>query len=114
MMYAEPSAERLERAVAAAVASHRAGWGHDNLEAIRHLGVWAERGAVGDAAWRDGMTGQLVTHDLEIPLDILNTTASELLGECGQLIRRLVAGRSMPDRAGGGRPASPALASQRT
>ena len=104
-LYGVPSAELLALALAAAVESHRTGKGHDNLDAIRHLGVWAERGAIGDAAWRDVGTGQLVTHDLEIPLDILNNTAAQLLGECGQLIRRLVAGLSMPDWPEGARRA---------
>jgi hypothetical protein len=104
-LYGEPSAERVALALAAAVESHRTGLGHDNQDAIRHLGVWPERGAVGDAAWRDDMTGQLVTHDLEIPLDTLNLTASQLLGDCGQLIRRLVAGLSMPDWPEGARRA---------
>ena len=104
-LYGVPSPESLALALAAAVESHRTGQGHDNLDAIRHLGVWPERGAIGDAAWRDGMTGQLVTHDLVIPLEILNTTATQLLGECGQLIRRLVAGLSMPDWPEGARRA---------
>lgn len=104
-LYGVPSAESLALALAAAVESHRTGQGHDNLAAIRHLGVWAERGAIGDAAWRDAGTGKLVTHDLEIPLEILNSTASQLLGECGQLIRRLVAGLSMPDWPEGARRA---------
>ncbi|HEU4988437.1 MAG TPA: hypothetical protein VFT41_01485, partial [Gemmatimonadaceae bacterium] len=63
-----------------------------------------ERGAVGDAAWRDG-TGQLVTRDLEIPLDVLHATATQLLRECGQVIGRLVAGLSMPDWPEGARRA---------
>ena len=104
-LYGVPSAETLAFALAAAVESHRTGQGHDNRDAIRHLGVWAERGAIGDAAWRDAGTGQLVTHDLEIPLEILNSTASQLLGECGHLIRRLVAGLSMPDWPEGARRA---------
>ena len=79
-LYGVPNAESLALALAAAVESHRTGEGHDNLDAIRHLGVWAERGAIGDAAWRDVGTGQLVSHDLEIPLDILNGTATLLLG----------------------------------
>ena len=103
--YHAPDAESLALALAAAVESHRTGEGHDNLDAIRHLGVWAERGAIGDAAWRDVGTGQLVSHDLEIPLDILNGTAALLLGECGHLIRRLVAGLSMPDWPEGARRA---------
>ncbi|MEP7000936.1 MAG: hypothetical protein ABI969_10700 [bacterium] len=104
-LYGVPSAESVALALAAAVESHRTGQGHNNSDAIRHLGVWAERGAIGDAAWRDAATGLLVTHDLEIPLEILNGTASLLLGECGQLIRRLVAGLSMPDWPEGARRA---------
>jgi len=89
----------------AAVESHRTGEGHDNQDAIRHLGVWAEHGAIGDAAWRDAGTGKLVSHELEIPLEILHATASQLLGECGHMIRRLVAGLSMPDWPEGARRA---------
>jgi hypothetical protein len=67
------------------------------LDTIRHLGLWPERGAIGDAAWRDDVTGELVTRDLDIPLATLRATALELLGESGQSIRRLVAGLAMPD-----------------
>ena len=42
-------------------------------------------------------SGQLLTRDLEIPLETLVDTARQLLGECGQTIRRLVAGLTMPD-----------------
>ena len=104
-LYGAPSAETLALALAAAVESRRTGEGHDHRDAIRHLGVWSERGAVGDAAWRDLGTGELVTRDLEIPLEILHSTASQLLGECGQLIRRLLAGLSMPDWPEGARRA---------
>lgn len=107
-IYGEPSAESLALALAAAVEIHRerpGGIEPHSLTAIRHLGVWPERGALGDAAWRDADTGQLVTRDLEIPLDILHATASQLLAECGQLIRRLVAGLSMPDWPEGARRA---------
>lgn len=96
-LYGVPSAETLALALAAAVESRRSGEGHNNVDAIRHLGVSTERGAIGDAAWRDVGTGELVTRDLEIPLSILQGTATQLLSECGQLIRRLVAGLSMPD-----------------
>jgi hypothetical protein len=102
-LYGVPSAESLALALAAAVESHRTGEGHDNADAIRHLGVSTDGAAVGDAAWRDMGTGELVTRDLEIPLEILQSTASQLLGECGQLIRRLVAGLSMPDWPEGAR-----------
>jgi hypothetical protein len=102
-LYGAPSVETLALALAAAVESHRS---HaESSETIRHLGVWPERGAIGDAAWRDVQTGQLVTRDLEIPLDILHATAGRLLGECGQLIRRLLAGLSMPDWPEGARRA---------
>ena len=72
---------------------------------IRHLGLWPERGAVGDAAWRDEQTGQLVTRDLSISPDVIRATAGQLLQECGSTIRRLVAGLSMPDWPEGARRA---------
>src|SRR5678815_2726109 len=75
-LYGEPSPESLALALAAAVESHRSNGG--GSEAIRHLGLWPERGAVGDAAWRDA-SGQLVTSDLEIPLETLHVTAKELV-----------------------------------
>jgi hypothetical protein len=102
-LYSVPSPESLALALAAAVESHRSG--EDRSDAIRHLGVWPERGAIGDAAWRDGATGQLMTQDLDIPLEILHATAGRLLSECGQLIRRLAAGLSMPDWPEGARRA---------
>jgi hypothetical protein len=102
-MYGVPSPESLALALAAAVECHRSNEG--STEAIRHLGVWPERGAIGDAAWRDLATGQLMTRDLEIPLEILHSTAGRLLVECGQLIRRLSAGLAMPDWPEGARRA---------
>lgn len=94
-LYGTPDAEALALALAAAVESHRAS--DRGNDAIRHLGVWAEKGAVGDAAWRDAATGELVTQDVEIPLEILKATARQLLVECGGLIRRLAAGLAMPE-----------------
>ncbi|GAC1653917.1 MAG: hypothetical protein NVS4B3_17420 [Gemmatimonadaceae bacterium] len=102
-LYGVPSPEIVALALAAAVESRRAPG--DPAGAIRHLGLWAERGAVGDAAWRDGETGELVTRDLEIPLDILRETARQLLGQSGNIIRRVVAGLSMPDWPEGARRA---------
>ena len=108
-IYGEASPESLALALAAAVEVHRGANVSNSTDgsrsAIRHLGVWPERGALGDAAWRDTATGQLVTRDLEIPLEILHATAHQLLAECGQLIRRLVAGLSMPDWPEGARRA---------
>jgi hypothetical protein len=93
-LYGTPNSESLALALAAAVESHRDGQGS---EGFRHLGVWADRGAVGDAAWRDQNTGDLVTRDLLIPLEVLSATAHRLLGECGNLLQRLLAGLTMPD-----------------
>jgi len=102
-LYGVPSPESLALALAAAVESRRLP--DERSDTIRHLGVWPERGAVGDAAWRDMSTGQLLTRDLDIPLETLVDTARQLLGECGQTIRRLVAGLTMPDWPEGARRA---------
>jgi hypothetical protein len=93
-LYGVPSPESLALALAAAVESHRT---VDGIGSFRHLGVWPERGAIGDTAWRDDATGELVTRDLDIPLDVLSETAGQLLAECGAQLRRLIAGLSMPD-----------------
>ncbi len=102
-LYGAPNPETLALALAAAVESHREQDG-EHMEAIRHLGIWPERGAIGDTAWRDS-SGRLVTRDLEIPLERLHQTAAQLLQECGSLIGRLVAGLSMPDWPDGARRA---------
>ncbi len=97
-LYGVPSAETLALALAAALESRRAAvQGVHDPDTTRQVGVWPGRGAVGDAAWRDRTTGQLVTRDLEIPLAALRDMADSLLAECGQAIRRLVAGLLMPD-----------------
>lgn len=104
-LYGAPSSESLALALAAAVEGQRTSIaGGGGSSAIRHLGVWAERGAVGDAAWRDN-AGTLHTRDLEIPLDVLGITAGQLLSECGAVIQRLVAGLAMPDWPEGSRRA---------
>lgn len=94
-LYGIPSPEGLALALAAALESRRSA--DDRVDTVRHVGVWPERGAVGDAAWRDETTGQLVTRDLQIPLAVLAETAQALLVECGQAIRRLVGGLLMAD-----------------
>ena len=94
-VYGDASPESLALALAAAVESGRAGG--VRTDSVRHLGVWPGRGAVGDAAWRDASTGELVTRDLAIPLDTLCDTARQLLDENGTAIRRLAAGLTMPD-----------------
>ena len=102
-LYGVADADSLALALAAAVESHRAPG--ERLNVIRHLGVWPDRGAIGDTAWRDAATGQLMTRDVDIPMDTLRRTAKELLAECGQIIRRLAAGLSMPDWPEGARRA---------
>lgn len=94
-LYGAVDSQALALALAAAFEGRRVGG--EPHGAIRHLGVWAERGAVGDAAWRDSASGQLMTQDLEIPHDILLDTARRLLAECGGAIGQMVAGLSMPD-----------------
>ena len=101
-----PNAESLALALAAALESSRTGAsGEDSLDVTRHVGVWPERGAIGDAAWLDRSTGQMVTREVEIPLAVLLETAGKLLADCGQGIRRLLAGLLMPDGPDGAHPA---------
>jgi hypothetical protein len=102
-LYGQPTPESLALALAAAVETGRTPDEHSGT--VRHLGIWPDTGAVGDAAWRDSTTGQMVTRDLAIPFDQLRETAGRLLGEFGQMIRRLVAGLSMPDWPEGSRRA---------
>jgi hypothetical protein len=102
-LYGEASVESLALALAAAVESRRAEC--EGMSSMRHLGIWPERGAVGDAAWRDATTGQLMTRDVAIPLQTLAATAGQLLDESGPLIRRLIAGLRMPDWPEGARRA---------
>jgi len=102
-LYGHATPESLAMALAAAMESRRGPV--ERSDVIRHLGLWPERGAVGDAAWRDEQTGELVTRDLTIPPDVIRDTAKHLLEECGAAIRRLVAGLSMPDWPEGARRA---------
>lgn len=102
-LYGEATSESLAMALAAAMESRRETM--ERGDVIRHLGLWPERGAIGDAAWRDEQTGQLVTRDLSIEPDVIRNLANQLLQECGTTIRRLVAGLSMPDWPEGSRRA---------
>ncbi len=94
-LYGAADAQSLALALAATVESERLELRQSGV--VRHLGVWRDRGAVGDSAWRDGATGRLVTRDLDIPLLTLEARAFELLGECGSTLRRVAAGLAMPD-----------------
>jgi hypothetical protein len=94
-LYGAPSVHALSLALAALVDSQR---GEPFAPGtVRHLGVSEARGAVGDAAWRDTVTGRLLSRDLTISIEQLLSTATDLLGVCGSDIRRLVAGLQMPD-----------------
>jgi hypothetical protein len=94
-LYGAADPQALALALAASVEGAR--FGSEAHDAVRHLGVWAHRGAVGDAAWRDAATGDLVTHDLDIPLADLEARASVLWGACGPTLRRVTAGLAMAD-----------------
>jgi len=94
-LFGDATPESLALALAAAVEAHREPG--ERLATIRHVALWPERGAVGDAAWRDETTGHLVTSDLAIPFTTLQETAGHLLADSGSAIRRLLAGLLMPD-----------------
>jgi hypothetical protein len=94
-LYGQADAQSLALAIAATVESERLEANHSGV--VRHLGVWLDRGAVGDAAWRDGGTGRLVSRDLNIPFSTLEARAVELLDECGTTLRRVAAGLAMED-----------------
>ena len=105
-LFGVPNAESLALALAAALESRRADVsGEDPLDVTRNVGVWPERGAIGDAAWLDRSTGQVVKREVEIPIAVLLETAGRLLADCGQGIRRLLAGLLMPDGPDGTRRA---------
>ncbi len=94
-LYGEPTVHSLALALAAVVRSQRADVFAPGT--VKHLGIWADRGAVGDAAWRDTATGRLVSRDLTISIEQLQSTAAELLSASGADLRLLVAGLQMPD-----------------
>ncbi len=94
-LYGAADAQSLALALAATVESERQEVPQSGV--VRHIGVWPDRGAIGDSAWRDGSTGRLVTRDLDIPFVALEARAVELLGECGPTLRRITAGLGMAD-----------------
>ena len=94
-LYGAVEADRLAVAIAAAFESRRTGSAPP--DAVRQIGVWADRGAVGDVAWRDRTTGTVVTQDLSISAAAIAGTAGRLLVEHGHAIRQTAAGLTMPD-----------------
>ena len=94
-LYGAPTVQSLALALAALIDSQR---GESFAPGtVRHLGIFEERGAVGDAAWRDAMSGRLVSRDLTISSEQLHATATDLIGVYGSDIRRLIAGLQMAD-----------------
>lgn len=93
-LYGAADPYTLALALAATVESERLEDARTGV--VRHFGVWPDRGATGDSAWRDD-AGRLVTRDLDIPITTLELRAAELLGENGPTLRRVAAGLSMPD-----------------
>ncbi|MEX2182457.1 MAG: hypothetical protein WD771_10475 [Gemmatimonadaceae bacterium] len=94
-LYGTPTPESLALALAAALEARKVAAGV--ASASRELTVSEATGAVGDTAWRDRDTGELIRRELSIPFTVLRETAADLLTEGGQGIRRLLAGLLMPD-----------------
>ncbi len=94
-LYGSAEPDRIAVAVAAAFESRRASGVPP--DAVRQIGVWADRGAVGDVAWRDRTTGLVVTLDVAISAAAIAGTAGQLLMEQGRAIRQTAAGLTMPD-----------------
>jgi hypothetical protein len=82
-------------ALAATVEARKANRG----EAFRtgELRIIDHEGAVGEAAYTDRRTGEIIKRELSIPLTVLTETAQEILREGGQGIRRLLANLLMPE-----------------
>lgn len=94
-LYGVPTPESLALALAAAIEARKAGASTPLI--ARDLRISASEGAVGDAAWKDRSTGEIIRREMSIPLTVLRETASELLAEGEQGIRRLLAGLLMPE-----------------
>ena len=102
-LYGTAEPDRLAVAIAAAFEGRRAEG--TPPDAVRRLGVWADRGAVGDVAWRDRVTGQVITQDVAISAATIAGTAGRLLLEHGRAIRQTIAGLAMTDWPEGARRA---------
>lgn len=93
-LYGVPTPESLALALAAAVEARKAS--HD-AAALPRLDVSEAHGAIGDSAFRDTRTGEVIRREMAIPLTVLRETAADLLKEGGHAIRRVLAGLLMPD-----------------
>lgn len=94
-LYGVPTPESLALALAAAVEARKAS--ESGPIATRDLKLSADDGAIGDSAYTDVRTGEIIRRELSIPLTVLKETAAELLAEGGNGIRRLLAGLLMPE-----------------
>ncbi|WKW11000.1 hypothetical protein Strain138_000234 [Pseudogemmatithrix spongiicola] len=94
-LYGEPTPESLALALAATVEARKASRGEAfTTGEIRIVG---DEGAVGETAYTDRNTGEIIKRELSIPLTVLTETAQEILREGGQGIRRLLANLLMPE-----------------
>lgn len=94
-LYGEPTPESLALALAATVEARKASRGEAfTTGEIRIIG---NEGAVGETAYTDRRTGEIIKRELSIPLTVLTETAQEILREGGQGIRRLLANLLMPE-----------------
>lgn len=97
-LYGQPTPETLALALAAAVEARKAVFAGTPVGGVtQELDVMQGADAVGDSAWRDKRTGEVIKRELQIPLTVLRETAGDLLREGGQAIRRLLAGLLMPE-----------------
>jgi hypothetical protein len=94
-LYGEPTPESLALALAATVEARKAGRGE--AFSTGEIRILPSEGAVGEAAYADVKTGELIRRELTIPLTVLTETAQEILREGGQGIRRLLAGLLQPE-----------------
>lgn len=94
-LYGTPTPEAFALALAATLEARKVAT--DGATASRDITVSEAAGAVGDTAWRDRATGELIRRELSIPFTVLRETAADLLAEGGQGIRRLLAGLLMAD-----------------
>jgi hypothetical protein len=102
-LFGTPTPESLALALAAAVEAHKAGEG--SPLATGEFRVLAADGAVGDGAYQNRQTGETILREVSIPFTVLRETATDLLREGEQGIRRLIAGLLMPEWPAGTRRA---------
>jgi hypothetical protein len=94
-LYGEPTPESFALALAATVEARKAARG--DAFTTGEIRILSSEGAVGEAAYADRRTGEIIKRELSIPLTVLTETAEEILREGGQGIRRLLAGLLMPE-----------------